>query len=228
MEEPCGRTEVRPLPAGRHSCRFGGTPPRRVYARGTHPLQLVGRRRSGGPTTSSASSSIDSCGSTRTCASSSRPATTAPTRMATARSTHERDVAGHREELHHGRCERESTPASTRETYGEWWPNDYPAAPFRNDPMADDADHRRRVQQSGPDADGRFKPDVLRPGRSSSPRAPPDRAEQQGVGGVPATAVLLPHGRHEHGHAADGRRRRASSTGTWARSGLPGVRQPHC
>jgi hypothetical protein len=50
------------------------------------------------------------------------------------------------------------------ETYGEWWPNDYPAAPFKNGSMADDPGHIVAFSSRGPTADGRFKPDVVAPG----------------------------------------------------------------
>ena len=50
------------------------------------------------------------------------------------------------------------------ETYGEWWPNDYPAAPFKNASMADDPGHIVAFSSRGPTADGRFKPDVMAPG----------------------------------------------------------------
>ena len=50
------------------------------------------------------------------------------------------------------------------ETYGGWWPNDYPAAPFKNDSMADDPGDIVAFSSRGPTADGRFKPDVLAPG----------------------------------------------------------------
>ena len=48
--------------------------------------------------------------------------------------------------------------------YGDWWPRDYPAAPYRTDPMADDAEHIVAFSSRGPTADGRIKPDVVAPG----------------------------------------------------------------
>jgi serine protease AprX len=50
------------------------------------------------------------------------------------------------------------------ETYGEWWPDDYPAAPFQNAPMADNPGQIVAFSSRGPTLDGRFKPDVLAPG----------------------------------------------------------------
>ena len=50
------------------------------------------------------------------------------------------------------------------ETYGAWWPTDYPAAPFKNASMADDPGHIVAFSSRGPTLDGRFKPDVVAPG----------------------------------------------------------------
>jgi hypothetical protein len=50
------------------------------------------------------------------------------------------------------------------EAYGEWWPNFYPMAPFKNGDMADNPGHIVAFSNRGPTADGRFKPDVLAPG----------------------------------------------------------------
>jgi hypothetical protein len=62
-----------------------------------------------------------------------------------------------------GACEnRRSSFAG--ETYGHWWPSDYPVAPFKNDPMADDADTVVAFSSRGPALDGRIKPDVIAPG----------------------------------------------------------------
>lgn len=49
-------------------------------------------------------------------------------------------------------------------TYGFWWPDDYPVAPFRRDPMADNAGHVAAFSSRGPTTDGRCKPDVVAPG----------------------------------------------------------------
>ena len=43
-------------------------------------------------------------------------------------------------------------------------PADYPAAPFRDDPMADDPGQVAAFSSRGPTADGRIKPDVVAPG----------------------------------------------------------------
>lgn len=50
------------------------------------------------------------------------------------------------------------------EKYGAWWPHDYPAAPFKNAAMADNADQVVAFSSRGPTADGRMKPDVIAPG----------------------------------------------------------------
>ena len=62
-----------------------------------------------------------------------------------------------------GACENRRR-AFDGETYGEWWPNDYPVAPFRNAPMADDPRQVVAFSSRGPTADGRVKPDVVAPG----------------------------------------------------------------
>jgi serine protease AprX len=50
------------------------------------------------------------------------------------------------------------------ETYGEWWPSDYPAAPYKAAPMADNADQVVAFSSRGPTKDGRVKPEVVAPG----------------------------------------------------------------
>ena len=50
------------------------------------------------------------------------------------------------------------------ERYGSWWPDDYPVAPFKNAPMADDPRQVVAFSSRGPTADGRVKPDVVAPG----------------------------------------------------------------
>jgi serine protease AprX len=50
------------------------------------------------------------------------------------------------------------------ETYGEWWPRDYPAPPYKGAPMADDPAQVVAFSSRGPTADGRVKPDVVAPG----------------------------------------------------------------
>jgi serine protease AprX len=55
-------------------------------------------------------------------------------------------------------------PEFDGETYGVWWPDDYPVAPFKNADMADNPGHIVAFSSRGPTADGRFKPEVLAPG----------------------------------------------------------------
>ncbi|HEX2342145.1 MAG TPA: S8 family serine peptidase [Vicinamibacterales bacterium] len=62
-----------------------------------------------------------------------------------------------------GACENLRTNFNG-ETYGEWWPNDYPVAPFRNDPMANNSDTVVAFSSRGPTFDGRVKPEVIAPG----------------------------------------------------------------
>jgi serine protease AprX len=62
-----------------------------------------------------------------------------------------------------GACENRR-PAFNSEKYGAWWPDDYPSAPFKNDPMADNPDQVVAFSSRGPTRDGRFKPDVIAPG----------------------------------------------------------------
>ncbi|MFN0170163.1 MAG: S8 family serine peptidase [Bryobacteraceae bacterium] len=49
-------------------------------------------------------------------------------------------------------------------TYGESWPDDYPVAPFHNDPMANNAQQVVAFSSRGPTQDGRTKPEILAPG----------------------------------------------------------------
>ncbi len=50
------------------------------------------------------------------------------------------------------------------ETYGAWWPRDYPSAPYKNGPMADDPDQVVAFSSRGPTSDGRVKPEIVAPG----------------------------------------------------------------
>ncbi len=50
------------------------------------------------------------------------------------------------------------------ERYGDWWPTDYPVAPFNNDPMANNPNQVVPFSSRGPTRDGRFKPDIVSPG----------------------------------------------------------------
>ena len=62
-----------------------------------------------------------------------------------------------------GACENER-PAFNSKTYGNWWPQDYPVAPYRNDPMADNPEQVVAFSSRGPTQDGRVKPEVVAPG----------------------------------------------------------------
>lgn len=62
-----------------------------------------------------------------------------------------------------GACENLRTGFDAQ-TYGRWWPQDYPVAPFRNDPMANDSDAVVAFSSRGPTLDGRVKPEVVAPG----------------------------------------------------------------
>jgi len=55
-------------------------------------------------------------------------------------------------------------PAFAGDAYGDWWPDDYPAAPFRSDPIANNPEQVAAFSSRGPTADGRVKPDVVAPG----------------------------------------------------------------
>jgi subtilisin family serine protease len=55
-------------------------------------------------------------------------------------------------------------PAFNADTYGAWWPDDFAVAPFKADPMADDAAQVVAFSSRGPTLDGRVKPDVVAPG----------------------------------------------------------------
>jgi subtilisin family serine protease len=50
------------------------------------------------------------------------------------------------------------------ETYGIWWPTDYPGTSYRKAPMADNPDHVAAFSSRGPTRDNRMKPDVVAPG----------------------------------------------------------------
>jgi serine protease AprX len=62
-----------------------------------------------------------------------------------------------------GACENRR-PSFNSEMYGEWWPRDFPVAPFRSDPLADDPDEVVPFSSRGPTKDNRFKPEVVAPG----------------------------------------------------------------
>jgi len=62
-----------------------------------------------------------------------------------------------------GACENRR-PDFDGERYGEWWPRDFPVAPFKADPMADDPNEIVAFSSRGPTKDKRFSPDVVAPG----------------------------------------------------------------
>lgn len=49
-------------------------------------------------------------------------------------------------------------------TYGQYWPDDYPSPPLRDDPLADNPSQMVAFSSRGPTADNRIKPDVVAPG----------------------------------------------------------------
>ena len=114
-----------------------------AYANGARiHSELVGRRRRRRRTTTSARQLDrfvwDAQGRS---ASSSPPATTAPTRTATARiNPMQRQPAGHREELHHRRGVREpATRKFDSETYGDVVAERLPGQRRTSAPMADES-----------------------------------------------------------------------------------------
>jgi hypothetical protein len=62
-----------------------------------------------------------------------------------------------------GACEN-LRPEFNSEKYGDWWPDDYPVAPFKDDPMANNAAQMVAFSSRGPTTDGRVKPDIVAPG----------------------------------------------------------------
>lgn len=50
------------------------------------------------------------------------------------------------------------------ETYGKWWPDDFPSLPIKGDPMTDSINDVVAFSGRGPTNDGRIKPDVVAPG----------------------------------------------------------------
>ncbi len=62
-----------------------------------------------------------------------------------------------------GACENRRPDFNT-EVYGDWWPDDFPVAPFKSDPMANDPRQVVAFSSRGPTTDGRVKPDVVAPG----------------------------------------------------------------
>ncbi|MBL8314107.1 MAG: S8 family serine peptidase [Rubrivivax sp.] len=62
-----------------------------------------------------------------------------------------------------GACENRRAEFNT-ETYGRWWPRDFPRPPVRDDPMANNPRQVVAFSSRGPTTDGRVKPDVVAPG----------------------------------------------------------------
>lgn len=62
-----------------------------------------------------------------------------------------------------GACENRR-PEFNGQRYSDWWPQDYPVAPIKGDPMANDPEQVVAFSSRGPTADGRIKPDVVAPG----------------------------------------------------------------
>lgn len=62
-----------------------------------------------------------------------------------------------------GACENNRTDFNSQ-TYGRWWPQDFPASPVKNDPMANNPDQVVAFSSLGPALDDRIKPDVVAPG----------------------------------------------------------------
>ena len=62
-----------------------------------------------------------------------------------------------------GACENKR-PNFNSDRYGDWWPTDFPAAPFRTDPIADNPNEVVPFSSRGPTKEQRNKPDVVAPG----------------------------------------------------------------
>jgi len=84
-----------------------------------------------------------------------------------------------------GACESERP--DFRLTYGQGWPNDYPAEPIASDPVADDSDGMAAFSSRGPTKDGRIKPDLVAPGTAIlSTRSRATRGKGWGLSEDPA------------------------------------------
>ena len=58
----------------------------------------------------------------------------------------------------------ENDRSSIASTWGQGWPNDFPANPIKDDRVADNPDGMAAFSSRGPTDDGRIKPDVVSPG----------------------------------------------------------------
>lgn len=63
-----------------------------------------------------------------------------------------------------GACESVRRTIGLDMTWGQAWPDEFPAPPLRDDHLANSADHIAAFSGRGPTRDGRIKPDVLAPG----------------------------------------------------------------
>ena len=54
--------------------------------------------------------------------------------------------------------------AFSDDTFGKFWPSDYPKNPLKTEPVAGDRDKMAAFSSRGPTLDGRVKPDVVAPG----------------------------------------------------------------
>jgi hypothetical protein len=55
-------------------------------------------------------------------------------------------------------------PDFNTDVYGDWWSRDYPVAPLKTNPLANNPEQMAAFSSRGPTKDGRFKPDVCAPG----------------------------------------------------------------
>jgi serine protease AprX len=55
-------------------------------------------------------------------------------------------------------------PAFSSDTFGKFWPDDFPRNPLKTEPVAGDRDKLAAFSSRGPTLDGRVKPDVVAPG----------------------------------------------------------------
>ena len=62
-----------------------------------------------------------------------------------------------------GASERYSHPGGV-DTWGDSWPNNFPADPIFSDDVSDDAEGMAAFSSRGPTVDGRYKPDIVAPG----------------------------------------------------------------
>lgn len=62
-----------------------------------------------------------------------------------------------------GACEN-ARPGQFPDTYGQWWPNEFPNDPFKSKAMVDSIDDIAAFSSRGPSMTGRQKPDVVAPG----------------------------------------------------------------